>query len=97
MLEGALQIGHAAQELGLIDEKLLLPLGSQLQQVCTGILHLGRCRCDHGQHALGFVQGLEGGLDASHHVAVELHLFAYVPIQRAGDQLFDGLRQPRAD
>ncbi len=46
---------------------------------------------------LAFVQALEGGLHACHHGAIELHLLAHVPIERARDMrlsaLNDGILQ----
>ncbi len=47
-----------------------------------------------GQRTAGLFQRLDGGLHAGHHIAVELHLFAHVPVERARHHFLDLLREP---
>src|SRR5262249_22105352 len=39
--------------------------------------------CESGQRAIDLVESFERRLDARHGPAVELHLFAHMPVQRA--------------
>ncbi len=101
MLEAALQIRHAAQELDFVLLQLVLPLEAPVGPVIADVLQLlaapAPAPADPAaqlhQRAIGLVQRFEGRIDAGHDLAVELHLLAHVPVEHPRHQALPRLHQ----
>ncbi len=90
MLVRSVQFGQAPQQLGFVDHQFVFPFLPPVDPVVTNIFQLA----GHGQGAARVFQSFERSLNADHHVAIELHLLADVPVERAGNGFLDLLRNP---
>ena len=106
MREGSIQLGHAAQQLGLVLPPAYAPTPGATPpsaRECPSVACISRRRLrarlrvlrsaaldpwrrSTAASAAGVLQRFERRLDASHDLAIELHLLAHVPVERARDQ-----------
>ena len=109
MLERVIEFRQPAQQLRFIHHQLVFPalppLGPMLADVLE-LLHLSLQRRAHvrqafvpmtihsGHQAARLFQRIQRSLHATHHIAIEHHLLAHVPIERPRNRVFQLLRQP---
>ena len=103
-LGGPLEVRQGAQELHLVVLQLALPLGPPVRPVTAQIaefalhnlgpaLDVRQAPGNLGQRAVVLRQRLDGGVHGGDRLAVEFHLLADVPVERARHQALPRLRQ----
>ncbi|MGA2116028.1 MAG: hypothetical protein ABSH56_14910 [Bryobacteraceae bacterium] len=104
VLRRRLKFGHGAQKTDLRLGQFLFPAGAPFAPMPAQIaglkLHLAprfglrpQPPAEFDQRAIDVVDGLDGGVHRGHGMAVELDLFAHVPVERPRHQLLPPLKQ----